>query len=731
MAAKVVKSQSIKVQAERLNFRGLLLANPNYFGNVKQSQFKPVVPITGNTTYEELGCVGYQPQAKILNAVVYQKLPYGFGGDICSTGSQEYVRFYASSDGGTTWADLGLASYTTFDIPESPAAPFVKLEYAVSLPYAPFEKLCFLENLIRIRGILSWDVPPPPNDPDFAPVWGNIHDTTIEVAPGKFIILEEALTASHVQLNKPLSDAVDLTQRVATLPPKELTLLELQRLYANANVPPHRYGFNALNAALNGTAHARLFAANFAGPTQILGADIDVEKSVAALLAAKGNTTYEELDCVGLNVNTLALEGIIRVKQPSGYNGGPCSAGSNEYVTFWADLDGSGAFSTCLGTASVTVYDNAETPKVGAIEYAVTLPTTLFAYRQPCEVGPKLIPIRATLSWQVPPPCADPDYVPTWGNSDQTLVCLPPGPAIQPGVQSAFFDTIGSMSVTKINSVSGLADGTAATAGFTAVQSPFGGQVNITGYIYPASNLSAGAAPLKYRISVSADGGVTWTALNNPFTASRQEIPYGGTPAPLPDFPQAVDASGTTAGYYTYLADWTTGPGDALIIVAGNILAQWQTAGLADALWKIKMDFYDPSTSTFHYGVDSATILLDNTPPNPNPFLITSGGGSCGDFHVGEKISGTYSVSDLHFYFLELVLLPPSGGAFTAPTPLPRYWTDPGASTFGDAGSWTLDTTGLPPCGYVVELNAYDRTIVNSGYIGNFNQAFQGFCLKA
>jgi hypothetical protein len=57
--------------------------------------------------------------------------------------------------------------------------------------------------------------------------------------------------------------------------------------------------------------------------------------------------------------------------------------------------------------------------------------------------------------------------------------------------------------------------------------------------------------------------------------------------------------------------------------------------------------------------------------------------------------------------------------------------SDPGDSTFGDSGTWTLDTTGVPPCGYVVVLGAYDQTIVNSGFIGNYGQASVGFCLKA
>lgn len=719
-------TSSAQIPPERLNFRALLLANPNHFGNVKQSAFKPVVQIAGNTTYEQLTGIGFQPQANLLNAVVFIKLPYGFGGGLCTVGTQEYLRFYASYDDGKTWTDLGLASFAAHDIPPPPNKPFVTLEYAVSLNYAPARKLCFIGNLVLIRGILSWDVPPPPNDPTFIPVWGNVLNTTIEVAPTKLIPLQEALAAASVQLPAQLASAIDLSQPVKAVEPKPASVPELQRLYTGSNVPPHRYAFASLHRALLATPDVRLQAASFGGAAQAFGVPFDVAAATAAIAASNGNTTYEQLEAVGFNENTFALEGVIRIKQSTGYNGGPCTTGSTEYVAFWADLDNSGNYATYLGTASVTVYDITNIPQPG-LEFAVTLPTDLFAFRQPCEAGPKLIPIRAILSWQVAPPSGDPNYVPVWGNRDDTLICLPPGPSIQPGQQSAFFDTVGSMSVTKINVATGLADG-ASTIGFTAVQSPFGGIVTITGYLYPASNISAGAAPFKYRISVSNDGGVTWVGLNDTFTVSRQLIPYGGIPTALPDVTQNVDPSGITAGYYTYQADWITGPGDALIVVANNVLAEWQTAGKS-SLWQIRMDVYNPATSTFFPAVNATAILLDNTPPSAT-ITITSPGGSCGDFKVGDKITGNYSVSDLHFYDLSLELLPGGGGAFTAPTPLPRFWTDPGASTFGDSGTWTLDTTGLPPCGYVVVLNADDRTIVNSGYIGWYNDASVGFCLK-
>ena len=37
---------------ERGQFRALIVANPNYFGNLEISPFKPTLKILGNTTYE-------------------------------------------------------------------------------------------------------------------------------------------------------------------------------------------------------------------------------------------------------------------------------------------------------------------------------------------------------------------------------------------------------------------------------------------------------------------------------------------------------------------------------------------------------------------------------------------------------------------------------------------------------------------------------------------------------
>src|SRR5258705_8718177 len=100
---KTAVAPAIKVEPERAQFKALILQNPNYSGNLKASAFKAAKSIVSNTTYEELKCVGLQPQLNRLEAVVWVKQTAGYSGGICSSGSTEYVRFWLSYDNGATW----------------------------------------------------------------------------------------------------------------------------------------------------------------------------------------------------------------------------------------------------------------------------------------------------------------------------------------------------------------------------------------------------------------------------------------------------------------------------------------------------------------------------------------------------------------------------------------------------------------------------------------------------
>src|SRR5262249_13694879 len=97
-------------------FKRLLAANPNHFGNLAVSTLPAVLPMSGNVKYEEMTCVGYNPDLDRLEAVVQIKLPFGYRGDLCSPGSTEFIRFFV--DYGSGWTDAGVTSFKAHDIPD-------------------------------------------------------------------------------------------------------------------------------------------------------------------------------------------------------------------------------------------------------------------------------------------------------------------------------------------------------------------------------------------------------------------------------------------------------------------------------------------------------------------------------------------------------------------------------------------------------------------------------------
>jgi hypothetical protein len=708
----------------RNQFHILTLSNPNYFGNIKDSPLKPVLNIQHNTYYEDIGCVGLQPQFDRLDAVVYVKQSSGYNGGICSKGSQEYVRFYISFDNGVTWQDQGITSFTAYDIPSTKGEK--RLEYAVSLLIKPAHKFCTFTNRALVRAILSWNVPPPANTPNYLPVWGDVHNTHVLIEPFKFNLqfqvptLGDLLNTIKAKVPEELTASIELAQPISIKEPKALSIADLKQLY-QGKVEPHRFALSEIYKLAN---QPLLNQATLTPHTKGILADlgIDISGLFEKFFPTDGNTNYEELECIGFNPVTEELVGTIRVKLPNGYSGSPCTAGSREYVTFWADLDNNGTFETSLGTTSVNVYDIGEIPKEG-LEYSVFLPITQFLnkFRKPCGKGPVLIRIRAILSWQTPAPAANPNYIPVWGNREETLIHIRPGQNIPQNTHPPIIETVGSMSITKINST-GLANGTADLVGFSAIDSPFGGEVVITGHIANSTDISAGAAALKYRVQVSNDNGFTWQNLNNTFDVSRTQL-LDGSWSFLPNVTQSVDAD----SYYTYREDLVGGSGNAQIFVSGNVLGRWNTGGL-NGLWKIRIEVKDAANNIF---VSSPiNIQLDNVLPTAD-INITSGGGACADFVSGITISGTYVATDVHFGTVSISVEPASGGTFKLDGIATSSRSYPALPTTGNAaGTWSLDTTGMPKCGYVIRLNVWDRTIVNSGWVGFYHSDVVGLCLR-
>ena len=366
---------------------------------------------------------------------------------------------------------------------------------------------------------------------------------------------------------------------------------------------------------------------------------------------------------------------------------------------------------------------------------AVFLPVDFGPYRLPCQKGARLIPIRAILSWNVVPPCSNPNYVPVWGNREETLVQVPAGQPVQHGVFSPFLYDISGASVCAIDQGSGLAIG----------DRPFGGLLCITGEIPAALALTA-PDTLKYRVTVRDLAGGLAQPLTNTFGVTVHEGSGLGV-ATSSVISQSVDASNR----YTYREYGTPVTGSWRRVSSPNrLLAYWYTAAPMTGLWEIVIEAFDTiSGITYIAGIthcadgtsrQAVRVQLDEYSPAAGITITdysTDGGATwhsaiaCATFSKGVRIRGTYNVSDAHFGSLSIGVEPSSAAHGASVSPSSRVYGPPDfVPTGGESGTWTLDTTPMDPCGYVIRMDAYDRTIVNCGTSWH-DYATVGFCLKA
>lgn len=140
---------------------------------------------TGDVTFEELVCVGLNTATDMLGAVIHVKKPSGYCGYLCQSGSREYVAFWADwNNDGIFESYLGTAVVAVHDIP---GIPNEGLFYSVSLHVNNITehlKSCSHPNVIKIRAVLSWGVPPSSTNPDSLLTWGNRLDALVQIRPG-------------------------------------------------------------------------------------------------------------------------------------------------------------------------------------------------------------------------------------------------------------------------------------------------------------------------------------------------------------------------------------------------------------------------------------------------------------------------------------------------------------------------------------------------------------------
>lgn len=695
----------------RERFRALVLQNPNYFGNIQKSKFKAVFPLQANTTYENLGCVGYQPQTERLEAVVYVTEPSGYGGGLCGPGTVEYVRFYASWDEGHSWDDLGLSALNVWDVPKGTEGRR-RLEYAVTLRHSFKRQPCRYPQVVLIRAILSWNAVPPPNVPDHIPVWGDIHNTHIVVEPRRFWFVKEVFEASNLELVPEVAGIVSGDAKIQ-VEPKELSLPELKQLYLRVDVPVKRFAHAHLAAYQESAGlTSSLMAPNAPNFLDTIGFDWQDIDWDDLFDVGDGNTSYEELECIGYDPNDDSLVGVIRLRKPYGFSGGPCTSGSREYVTFWADLDASGSFETCIGTASVRVYDFEKFPRDG-LEIAVHLPANLLRHRIPCKEGPRIIPIRAILSWATPIPCSAADKTPVWGNRLETLVHVRPGRRIGDDLAPVLSE-VGAIDVDKIDG-DGFAQNAVASTGKYYNNAPFGGWIKLAGKIVN------GVSGTLYRPMIRVHGLGSWVPL-------AQEP--GGISLHVVTMPGVVITTtvlhANADGYYEY-QDYSSSH-----FVQGNLLAIWHTGALEHGKkYDLRIDIKDPTDPFVDIKSNVVTVEIDNIQPTLN-LEFTTLAGDCAHFDEGAVFTGNFSVIDQHFggYYFRILPTGPANGVLPSPASGASAYLPGGAIPDpGIVSPFTLNTVGMSPCGYALELVGYDRTNVNSGDTHNYNSDSVGFCL--
>jgi hypothetical protein len=768
-------TQDSTVPAHRKKFKEYILANPNYFGTLPKFGGKVGKALSGDTTYEQLECLGLNPASSRLEGVINIKQHSGYGTDGCGVGTVEYVRYFVQD--GSGWHDLGLDTVQVYNLPGP-----LPLSYSTSVNFSAAQKFCGTENILNVRAILSWEWEPTPGDPNFIPVWGNVVNARVQVAPWLIyqVPLGELLAQKVISIDPGILKDVILTQPLPAGPAKPLGYGEIKKLYANKKVPSHRFGFSAATKLVEGTIAKALAGAAItakpsgaakaspkAGLSSILTAGEELGAIVAALQDTSGDTTFEQLTCAGYNPQTRVLDGVIQVKLSSGYSGGLCTAGSTEYVGFYAFFGGTWH---SLGTAQVQVHDLAAASPAKPVSYAVFRVANLTSVK--CE-NLEGVPLRAILSWETPP--TGPNYVPYWGNVVNTHA----QPQIAPSdIEQMRLMRIGRVTVANIDNVTGLAvvdpvfvPSSPPGLGYVAgdcpgpgspwlgppVQpdSPFGGETIVEGDFLPKVDVFdhttglvlSGAKPIIYQAWVTPSGGSPFQ-LTNSFG-----IELYPPSAMLPVFmlqkvkPAPGPVPGGIAGteYYQYMESdlQAVNPRTIAVFEAGGLTEgeytieirgfKWDGANYVPVPVQSKMIHVYNGYPHFELTADGTIVQVFRPEVS---ITITSPSGDCGDVVVGDTIAGSYSVTEEFFGVVSIALVPITVGGVPQPeNPVvnmgPGTLIYDGTNTGGTSGTFTLSTAGMTPCGYTILLGAWDRALVSSSCSGHYNEMGVGFCLRA
>jgi hypothetical protein len=389
------------------------------------------------------------------------------------------------------------------------------------------------------------------------------------------------------------------------------------------------------------------------------------------------NVFFEELIGLGLDYDSDRLVATVRIKQELGYGRELCFHGGFEYVSFWADWNDTCDW-TYLGTRRIHVHDIPDIPHDG-LTYSAILPVNLEYERAFCNKT-KIARIQAAVAFESNPPLP-PDSADR-GNFLIKHVQL--RPYIHPN--NTGIDIIGGVEVKNIDwTGSGQTTSGATFYDFPysptdalnlGRSSPFGGNIVVNG------PLIGTPGEYSYRLLARQAGSLgDGTAVTNP-------IRYAGSPD-TPVFP-------STNGYFPYVFDLTTNP------------QQWSISywtPTINGLWQIRLETATTDSYTLVNYTDWYNVLVNNIRPTGD--IFPTSGSTCGDFIVGTNITGDFLANAQYMSFWGIVV--PEGFELS-------YTDDPPPSFLRNApvSQWTLSTVNATPCGYTVDLEVEDLTVLDS-----------------
>jgi len=318
------------------------------------------------------------------------------------------------------------------------------------------------------------------------------------------------------------------------------------------------------------------------------------------------------------------------------------------------------------------------------------------------------------LSWSTPPSTTNPYAPVVWGNAVEGRVLVPPGSVINPGQQVPVLSAVGDIDVEKVGNDGRITSAVTITTGAHYVDAPFGGRVTLAGQI---SNPTSG---LKYRIMKAPHGSTAFApVVNEPQGLTLTINVFSGGVWTQSEQIFHADSDGYYA-YQNYSPDH---------FVEGQILGVWNTT-LADSgyAFDLRVDLNGAPGADIQSNV--VTVLVKNEAPVA---VLTPTFGECGKLAPGDTISGVFTATATDFGSFSFSILPPGPANGVLPVPPSGTSMQLGGS-ISDPGvvneTFTLNTSGMDPCGYSLTLNVWDRTNVNSGQTSNYNDASVGFCLQ-